>query len=794
MSTHRGIVNGIMSGDSLLIRFMPPCAQPLQIVSLSNVSAPRYGSNNGEKRDEPHGAESFEFLRQLCIGQRVLVHDSGQHAERYRGHSVYGKLPVVFKRITLVDKGNKDVATLTTEEGWTEVRDQKYRDDYIQGLLLCQKRAKEAKKGIWRPNGYIRQLPVQYDPAIILKNKNYKALVEGVLNGTTLTLFLLPRNEYIFFQIAGCVAPSTKKDHQSKFGQESRELMARYLLDRIIKIHIDDCTDNKIFLGTIIGKQINAVTKLLASGLSKFRLFSSQFSFTGDDFLRAENEAKSKKLKIWSDYESTPYDFHKYKVSGRVFSIINSNVINISNDIDNRIYRIHLNFIRVPPFCSEPLGFEAREYLRKMLVSKNVEAIIEGSISDYGEFGVVFYDSMCINTELCRKGLAVVAESPIYGCVSDYKEQFIEAEREAKALKLGLHSDNLPETMEFSKIHQRLYHEHGIIERCLGSCRFIVYIPDKKVSLRIGLNGIFPCEELEEQSKIFCRYNYLQRDIDFQVINFDKKHIGYTEVYAINNQTNEKINITIEILKNGFAKINPNSPPNSEHLAAQEYARINKKGIWSISDDLLKEEETENEEENKETYIQYDHVYQTKVVDIIDPITYRVQFTDIEVIKLMEKQNQHLRNPQIDQIAILKMNDSAHLVNIEEVNENNVKVKLIDFNNEIEVSLQNLYVLPNELRDYESPPIQTVRLSCLKNPNNNIREVREICTNVILYMYLMSTDKYPNVLMTDSPSIDSGSLQSVIISKKIATFDESQTYPPIFNNVVKNIKSFQLFF
>ena len=160
----------------------------------------------------------------------------------------------------------------------------------------------------------------------------------------------------------------------------------------------------------------------------------------------------------------------------------------------------------------------------------------------------------------------------------------------------------------------------------------------------------------------------------------------------------------------------------------------------------------------------------------------------------MEKQNQHLRNPQIDQIAILKMNDSAHLVNIEEVNENNVKVKLIDFNNEIEVSLQNLYVLPNELRDYESPPIQTVRLSCLKNPNNNIREVREICTNVILYMYLMSTDKYPNVLMTDSPSIDSGSLQSVIISKKIATFDESQTYPPIFNNVVKNIKSFQLFF
>ncbi|OHT05419.1 Tudor domain containing protein [Tritrichomonas foetus] len=781
--TFRGIVNGVLSGDSLLIRFLPPCPTPLQIVSLENVCAPRYGSNNGDKNDEPHGCESFEFLRKLCIGQRVSVPQTGRVADRSRGHSIFGKLPVVFRHVTLCDQDNKDIALTTTRAGWTRVRPPKYKDEYVDVLLEAQTKAQEERRGIWRPNGIIRQLPVRYDPEIIAKTKYYNALVEGVLNGTTLTLFLQPRNEYIFFQIAGCMAPSTRKDNTAEYGQESREFIARCLLDRIIRIQICDYTDNKLFIGCILGKHDVSVRSLISNGLAKFRSYLTQYTLTGDDYLRAENEAKKQKMNLWCDFSPPSHlNFETKRFTGRVYSIINSNIILVFSEKEQRIRKVHLNFIRVPPFCSEPFGFEAREFLRKLIVGKNITAVIDGSIDDYGEFGTVFLDNVNINEELCKQGLACTVESPIYGyeaSMSPYFDKFVKAENEAKRKKLNIWADKQPAVFEFGKVTTKLDHEKGVIERCLKGCRFIVSVPSKKVSLRLGLNGITPSDDYVEETKTFCGNNFTQRDVIFDVSNFDKSHLAYSNLKVIDGD--KTIDVAAEILANGFAEVNPNSPHNQDHIAAQNRARHEHKGIWKSLEPAVPP-------------LEYDKVYRVNIEKVIDPLTFVVHHLSEKVEEELQNANKPITfPPSVNELVVAKTDRDAFLAVIESVNEKNgtCHVSLIEYKSENEMPKEKLFELPESLKNMEKQT-KKVHLGCLCDPIEDLESVRELIDGAILYMHLMYVDDQEEVLLTDSESITSGSLNAMLINMKIAKYknaDINERFKTIVSNMEKLSKA-----
>lgn len=800
--TYRGIVNGVLSGDSLLVRFLPPCPDPLQIISLENVCAPRYGSNNGDKLDQPHGCESFEFLRQLCVGQRITIPQNGRPSERTRGHSIFGQLPVVFRHVSLCNQDNKDVALITTRAGWTRVRQPNYTDDYIESLLDAQKKAQAENIGIWRPNGIVRHLPVRYDPEIIVKTKYYNALVEGVLNGTTLTLFLLPRNEYIFFQIDGCTAPSTRKDNTAEYGQESREFIARFLLNRIIRIQICDYTDNKLFIGCILGRSDMAVRHLIENGLAKFRPYISQFVLTGDDYIRAENKAKLEKKNLWSDFVVTPIKYEKRKIKGHVYSIINSYIINIStknepnpnNPSNQTIHKIHLNCIRVPPFCSEPFGFESREYLRKLLVGKDVEAIIEGKIEDYGEFGTVFYNDICINEQLCRLGYACTADPLAIGCTSDYYNAFLAAENIAKEQKLGIFNDDpnsQPEVFEFGKITSQKLNgpQKGIIEKCLKGCRFLVSVPSKRVMVRLGLNGITPSDTFVDEAKTFCGMNYTQRDVLFEISNVDKSHLAYSNMTLIfdeNNNSSESnnsrsnIDVAADILANGFAEVNPNSPINQDHIAAQNRAKREGKGIWKST------------QKKEVPPLEFNQVYRVNVEEIIDPLTYVVHHLSEKVEQALQSANKPITfPPPINELVVAKPEDMAYLAVVEKVNEDRgtCNVSLVEFkidSSQTEISKDELFELPESLKDMEKQT-RVVHLGCLSDPIDNTDYIHELTDGAILYMHLMYVDDHEEVLLTDSELITGGSLNAMLINQKIARYKEANVNEK-FKDIVNNLK------
>ena len=72
----KGRIDGILSGDSVVIRFVNPGPEEHLIISLEHLVAPKFGSNDGRIKDEPCGYESWNFLRSFCIGKRVLVHNN----------------------------------------------------------------------------------------------------------------------------------------------------------------------------------------------------------------------------------------------------------------------------------------------------------------------------------------------------------------------------------------------------------------------------------------------------------------------------------------------------------------------------------------------------------------------------------------------------------------------------------------------------------------------------------------------------------------------------------------------
>ena len=88
----------------------------------------------------------------------------------------------------------------------------------------------------------------------------------------------------------------------------------------------------------------------------------------------------------------------------------------------------------------------------------------------------------------------------------------------------------------------------------------------------------------------------------------------------------------------------------------------------------------------------------------------------------------------------------------------------------------------------------TVKLAFLDVPqgkteaqnNEAVDKLWSICHEVILYLHLVYTDGVYNVLLTDRPTNDSGSLNSFIIQSDYAVFVDHEA-PPEFSIIKESL-------
>jgi endonuclease YncB( thermonuclease family) len=807
----KGIVCGILSGDSLIVRFVDNPQAPIQIVCLEYLIAPKFGRSDGAVKDEPFGFDAWTFLRDNCIGKRVLV-QSCRPTQQERIHPAFGHLSVIYTKVTLAET-NQDVGLMVCREGWVKLREMKNfkssTSQYMAELTKAQEEAKEQKKGIWcGKEGFVRKLPVKVNIENILNQKEFECNVEGIKNSTTLSLFVLPTHENIILSLAG-VKPVT-------FDNEKMRELARVdarnkFLNKKVHIRITqfneqfkNFNDVPSFIGSILDKPLQAaVADTVGKGYAFFNKKNQDYCPNTDDILMKQYFAQQKKNGFWETHDATAPEIAP-SIAGIITSIKGSNGLNIIVEGQNKT--IYLNNIKVPRYStiigSEAGGFEAREFLRKRYIKKFVSIDIEGQTEDR-IYGTVSMKGVSINEELVENGLAEYSE-PVFGIKSSRQQKIIEAERKAKAAKIGIWSEKfqpflVTDYTSSKNLQEQLAQIQGksvkcIIEYILSSTRYTVLIPELHWLIRVSLDGLIPLASNDKFGKIaknFCQENILQSEVEIVAKSIDDKLcLFWVDMKQLDGQ-----NIAIKILELGYSEIHPKFLATQEtdiqYLKdAQDSAKARSQGIWCDHTRHLQE-------------LGRGTSYPVTVTAVWNPTTLVVQHngdafkTVTQILNTVE--TERIKEiPLKNDCLVYHVKGRFFRVRVENVDANKqvANVRLIDYHQPTEAKFEDLHVLPEALRSIppQGRPITLAGLKAIEKTREEIKAdcdyIWEIVKDAVLYLQVVKNDDAePSVVLLDRETIDgAGCLGSVLVQKKIASYVEGE-YPAEFSQIFAQLKA-----
>nr|QBI71278.1 ebna2 binding protein P100 [Liposcelis bostrychophila] len=689
-SIKKWVVKQILSGDSVLLREEPRRGPPpeKQLV-FSNILAPKLarpgrGPNNTEDtKDEPWAWEAREFLREKLVGQEVFVvvdkNNAAATATRDYGVVLLGKDPNHAENIThsLISEG-----LVSVREG---VRNSK--DPQLVELIALEDAAKAAKKGKWDPNAdpqkHVRDIKwnVEHVRHFLDKyeKKPVQAIIEHVRDGSTVRALLLPDHYMITLMMTGIRCPPIKVDSTGQvdpstpdllLAQEAKFFVEKNILQKDVEIVLES-TSNNNFIGTIIvpGKG-NIAEGLLREGFAHCVDWSIAFLKSGADKLRAaERHAKDNRIRRWKDFQpKTPQLTGKEKeFSGTVVEVVGGDALMIKvGNLPPR--KIFLSSIRPPreqartddkekkeegttpaktnkvarPLYDIPWMFEAREFLRKKLIGKKVNVVV-----DYKQPAVEnFPEKTCCTVTIGGVNVAEAMISKGLGTVVRYRQnddqrsshydELLAAETKASKSNKGIFSKkDIPQhrvndvsadptrARQFLSSLQRSGKIEAVVEFVTSGSRLRLYIPKETcliTFLLAGINcprgsrpgpggsGVVPGEPFGEEALQFTKDKCMQREVEIQVDGIDKvrgNFIGWLWI--------EGVNISVALVEEGLASVHF-SAEKSEYYTplkqAEDAAKAKKEKIWK--DYVEKEEKEEKVEEEVVTERKVD--YQTVVV------------------------------------------------------------------------------------------------------------------------------------------------------------------------------------
>ncbi|KAK2184568.1 hypothetical protein NP493_260g03038 [Ridgeia piscesae] len=661
---NRGIVKQVLSGDSVVIRGVPRGGPPPErTMCLSNITAPRLArrpnpnaEGSVETKDEPYAWEAREFLRKKMVGKEVCF-------------TVEYKVPGSGREYGCIFLGKDITAENVTEsivaEGLVEVRrgGLKPNDEGQQKLIMLEESAKAAGKGKWGPPEecalHVRDIKWTLEnPRHFVDSHHGKpvdAVIEHVRDGCTVRAFVLPSYHYITVMLSGIKCPMFKMDGEKEpFAEEAKFFTEARLLQRDIQIVLEG-TSNQNLLGTVLHPSGNIAELLLKEGFARCIDWSMGVVTQGADKLRsAEKVAKEKKLRLWKDYTpatTTHIDVKEKNFTAKVMEIINGDGM-IVKLADGTLKKIFLASIRSPrpveanadqkkdprmrsrPLYDIPYMFEAREFLRKKLISKKVSVqvdYIQPKTDDFPEKTccTVSISSINVGEALISKGLAT--------CVryrqdddqrSSHYDELLAAETRAIKKAVGIHSKKQPPVIRVADISgdvakakqflpflQRAGRSEAIVEFVASGSRLRLYIPSETCLITFLLSGI-SCPRASraasdrsaqqqgdaygDDALSFTKEMVLQREVEVEVEGMDKggNFIGWMYV--------DGTNLSVALVGNGLSKVHFTAERSSHYrtlCASEETAKEKKLNLWSLEEEQPKEVVSEVEPlERKVTY------------------------------------------------------------------------------------------------------------------------------------------------------------------------------------------------
>nr|QBI71280.1 ebna2 binding protein P100 [Orthoderella ornata] len=789
--TNWGIVKQVLSGDTVVIRGQPKGGPPPEkTISLSNIAAPKLGRrvvNTGEEtKDEPYAWEAREFLRKKLVGEEVLFTiEKAPNSSREYGCIYLGKDIATAENIT---------ETLVSEGLVSVRREARQGNEVVARLCELEDAAKAAGKGKHAASGsqeHVRDIKwsVENPRNFVEKfaGKPIKAVIEHVRDGSTVRAFLLVPPEYyhITLMISGIRCPGFrdaegKPDPTAKvpYAEEAKFFVELRLLQRDVEIILESVNNNN-FVGSVIHPKGNIAEALLKEGFAKCVDWSMTFMKSGADKLRAaERHAKENKLRLWKDYQATtPQISGKEKeYIATVVEVVNGDALMVKT-ADGTLKKIFLASIRPPrlqdekanepaqrsknfrPLYDIPWMFEAREFLRKKLIGKKVNVVVDYIQAAKDNFP----EKVCCTVTIGGVNVAEAMVSKGFATVVRYRQdddqrsshydELLAAEMKASKSGAGVHAKkNLPnhrvadiagdtaKAKQFLPFLQRAARTDAVVEFVASGSRLRLYIPKETCLVTFLLAGI-SCprgarpgpggngsmvdgEPFGEEALAFTKDRCMQREVEIHVESMDKagNFIGWLWV--------DGQNLSVLLVEAGLAKVHFTAE-RSEHYralkAAEDKAKAAKLKSWKDFVEDNEEEKKIEEDKVTERKIEYQKVL---VIDYTPELHFYAQLVEQgpKLEQLMNKIRQEfLANaplagaftPRKGELCAAKFSEDGewYRARVEKVSGNNVSVFYVDYGNREVVDITKCAALPSAFAT-EKPYAHEYGLACVQLPRD----------------------------------------------------------------------------
>ncbi|KAI8981040.1 tudor domain-containing protein [Pilobolus umbonatus] len=757
MVMNKAVVKNVLSGDTVILRGKPRAnGPPLErLLALSNVQAPRLG--NMSKSDEPFGYAAREFLRKLLVGKEVnFVVEYATAGQREYG--------------TLYTSTGENVAELGVKAGWLKVRGQ----DEL--LLTLQAEAEKAHLGVWNDKETgIRDVAFTFeqDPVEFLKKykgKPLEAVIEQVRDAASFRVLLILPNgsqQWINMNLSGIKVPRCKREDEEgePFGEEAKYFVESRLLQRSVKVTLEGQQTHG-FMGSIAHPAGNITEILLSQGFAQCVDWSIPLCTCGPAVLRnAEKLAKEKKLRVWRDFVATKENRKELDVI--VVRVINGDTVIIKTKTEER--KIQLASIKQVPRQQETKGkdiketgyqLEAREFLRKKLIGKQVRLIVDYNKPAQDGFeardcGTILLNQVNIAEQLVARGLAtVIRHRKDDDKRSHCYDKLLIAEKKAQDENKGIHStgpapvvrivdasENAARSQQFLTFFKRRGQKlNAIVEFVSNGSRVSLWIPKENCKLTLILSGIRAprvggnkSEPFGQEALDFVSPKIFQHDVEVEIENVDK--VGnFVGTLFIQGE-----NLSVLLLKEGLATLHEYSANDSRYTsqlyAAEREAQTEKKNIWSLKEEAVPEVTGPNRE-----YID------VVVSDIISGSHFYVQKVTEDIPKL-EKLMKDLSQlsiaspptfkPRVGEVVCAQFteDDCWYRARIRKMSHEGVEVVYVDFGNSETLSRTRLRPLPVQFQSLK-PQAHEAVLSFIKSPERTkdygyeaIDKLRELTGN-----------------------------------------------------------------
>jgi len=327
----RGIVKAVLSGDTIIVVHLernqhgPPLERE---ITISNIVAPKLGRRKTAKKpataDENFAWASREWLRKLVIGKQVsyVIDYLSPSKEKAYGNVflITGVNSINESESASSDRSQKKIqqenlAKLIVAEGWALVRRPSTNRPELSELYSLEEAATLASRGMHdksgasaTPLGPLKRIPMYINPPELferLRKTPQEGIVEQVLSGNMMRIYLLPELQFITLLLSGVDCPQVSLDVSSgsntqPFGREAKFFTEYFVLHRNVKIVLEG-VDKFHFYGTVsvIGGGNSINESLLQAGLGKFVDWSGQRSPFAEQWKAAERSAREKHLRLW---------------------------------------------------------------------------------------------------------------------------------------------------------------------------------------------------------------------------------------------------------------------------------------------------------------------------------------------------------------------------------------------------------------------------------------------------------------------------------------------------------------